>query len=108
MKTESITTTDLSDFGYRELRMAATLLTALCDHGVPDDFNDGGVTVMMNRRSGNVFLTNEDSDVAMMNGDKLESFYLCPECGHEGFKDEMAHGEDNEECQRYVATIAGR
>ena len=105
MKTESFITIDLTEFGYRELRMAARLLTALCDQGMPDDFDDVGLTIMMNLHSGTVFLTNDNCEVAMMNGDKLESFYSCPECGHEGFKDKMTHGEDNEKCKRYVAAI---
>jgi hypothetical protein len=42
--------------------------------------------------------------VAMMNGDKLESFYSCPQCGHEGFKDEMEH-EGNKDCQEYLESI---
>jgi len=99
-----MTTTNLADFGYREKRMAAELLNAMC-RGLPDDFSDDQVTVMMNTSSGCVFLTNDDYQVAMMNGHKLESFYSCPECGHEGFKEDMAHGEDNEECRRYLRDI---
>jgi hypothetical protein len=89
MSAHEITTTDLSKFGWRERRIAAELLTASCDYGFPDDFADDEVQIMMNTQSGNVFLTNADFQVAMMNGDKLESFYSCPECGHEGFKEEM-------------------
>jgi len=103
-----ITTTDLAKFGWRERRIAATLLTAACDQGLPEDFNDDEVVLMMNINSGNVFLTNSDYQVAMMNGDKLESFYSCPECGHEGFKEAMiqcGHGEENEECKRYLEDI---
>jgi len=83
------TTTDLSKFGYREIVMAKDLLTAWVDQGLPDDFNDDGVTIMMNCNSGNVFLTNSEYQVAMMNGDDLESFYTTPYGGHEGFKDEL-------------------
>jgi len=98
-----MTTTNLADFGYREKKMAAELLTAMC-HGLPDDFDDDQVTVMMNTHSGNVFLTNANCDVAMMNGDKLESFYSCPECGHEGFKEDMEH-DGSAECRRYLRDI---
>jgi hypothetical protein len=98
-----MTTTNLAEFGYREKRMAAELLNAMCD-GLPDDFADNEVTVMMNTHSGNVFLTNANCDVAMMNGDKLESFYSCPECGHEGFKEDMAH-DGSAECRRYLRDI---
>lgn len=99
-----ITTTDLSKFGHRERELAEELLRAWREGGLPSDFNDDGVTVMMNTQSGNVFLTNSDYQVAMMNGDDLESFYSCPECGHEGFIDEMEH-EGNAGCRRYLRDI---
>lgn len=102
---DEITTTDLAKFGWRERKMAADLLQAMCSQGLPEDFNDDEVTIMMNMNSGNVFLTNADFQVAMMNGDKLESFYTCPQCGHEGFAEDMKHGEDDEECQRYLRDI---
>lgn len=103
MKNE-ITTTDLSEFGYREIKMTSELLNAWIESGLPDNFDNDGVTVMMNKNSGNVFLTNTEYQVAMMNGDKLESFYSCPECGHEGFKDEMEH-EGNSDCEEYLKQI---
>jgi hypothetical protein len=64
------------------------LLTARNKQGLPDDFYNNEVTPMMNMISGNVFLTNSDYQVAMMNGDKLESWYSCPNCGHEGFAED--------------------
>ena|ERR1700722_18450067 len=99
------TTTNLADFGWRERKMAAELLTASCEQGFPDDFEDSAVVLMMNQSSGNVFLTNEEFQVAMMNGDNLESFYSCPYCGHEGFKDDMEHDAQNAECTLYLKDI---
>jgi hypothetical protein len=99
-----MTTTDLAQFGFREKRMAADLLNAMCSQGLPSDFDDDEVTVMMNTHSGNVFLTNSNYDAAMMNGDKLESFYSCPMCGHEGFKENMQH-DGNGECMQYLRDI---
>ena len=84
-----VTTTNFADFGWRERKMAAELLTASCEHGFPKDFSEDGVVIMMNRNSGNVFFTNEEYQVAMMNGDELESFYTTPYRGHEGFADEL-------------------
>ena len=68
-----MTTTNLSDFGYRELEMLEELLKAMREQGLPDDFYDEEVHPMMNQNSGNVFLTNSEYKVAMMNGDKLGS-----------------------------------
>ena len=50
-----MTTTNLTDFGYRELDMAADLLKAYANGEVPDEFDPEGVTLMMNQNSGNVF-----------------------------------------------------
>lgn len=85
-----MTTTDLTKFGYRERKMAEELLHAWNEYGLPEDFYDDEVTVMMNMNSGNVFLTNSDFQVAMMNGDTLESFYVDPETGEEGFLEDLS------------------
>lgn len=99
------TTTNLADFGSRERRMLIELLTAWDEQGLPENFNDEAVVPIMNQNSGNVFLTNEDFDVAMMHNGQLESFYSCPYCGHEGFKDEMDHEAQDADCTRYLQDI---
>src|SRR5689334_16409234 len=104
MTTQEIVTTDLAEFGYREKKLAGELLQAMCSKGLPEGFDDSGVTIALNRNSGFVFLTNSEYQVAMMNNGKLESFYTCPQCGHEGFKDEMKH-KGNAECRRYQKEI---
>ena len=71
------------------------LLQALGEQGLPDDFYDEGVKVAMNRNSGYVFLVNDDYQVCMMSGDKLESFYSSPYDGHEGFLDELLEMVDD-------------
>lgn len=70
-----MTTTDLSDFGHRELGMLEQLLCAMRTQGLPNDFEDYNVTPVMNQCSGDVFLSNAQYQIAMMNGGKLESFY---------------------------------
>jgi len=85
-----ITINDFSKFGYRERKMAEHLLHAWNEQGLPDDFINDEVSIIMNTHSGNVFLTNSDFQVAMMNGDKLESFYTDFETGEEGFRDELS------------------
>lgn len=90
-----MTTTNLSDFGYRELIMLEELLKAMREQGLPNDFYNEGVQPMMNQSSGNVFLTNSDYQVAMLNGNKLESFYFLSYYGNEGFLDELIEEYDN-------------
>jgi hypothetical protein len=98
-------TSDLSKLGAREWKILEEMITAKLNFGLPNDFSLNGLTIAFNTSSGNVFFTNEDMQAAMLNGNKLESFYYCPECGHEGFLDEMEHNPDNEECQSYLTDI---
>ena len=105
MKTQEIVTNDLAEFGLREIEMVEDLLKAWREQGLPKDFNFDEVRPHMNRNSGNVFLSNSDYQVAMMNGEKLESFYSCPECGHEGFIEDMEHNKKNKECKEYLKQI---
>ena len=60
-----------------------------------DITDDEEVHPMMNQNSGNVFLTNSEYQVAMMNGDKLESFYWLSYHGNEGFLDELLIDYEN-------------
>ena len=96
-------TQDLSKFGYIELDEAGTLLKAYADN--PNVLEGSNINVEFNPNSGNVFLVDEDYNVAMMNGDDLELWYSCPICGHEGFLEDMKHNEDDEECQKYLKEI---
>lgn len=96
-------TSDLAEFGFAELREAARLLTAYCDN--PSILSLGSdVRVCLNRESGFVFLSDEDYAVAMMNGDKLEMFYSCPECGKEGFAEDM-EDEGDSCCRAYLREL---
>lgn len=83
------TTTNLADFGMREIAELRDILTAWLDYGLPDDFYEDGVTPMLNRNSGNVFLTNSDYQVAMLADGRLESWYFTPYAGHEGFLEDL-------------------
>jgi len=100
MKRQEITTTDLADFGSRERWLLVELLTAWDQQSLPEDFCDDEVRPMMNRNSGNVFLTNSEYQVAMMNGDKLEIWHSCGNCGHEGFAEDCILNDDRcNECK---------
>jgi hypothetical protein len=84
-----ITTTDFSRFGWRERKMAAQLLTTSCEQGFPEGFEDNEVQIMMNFNSGNVFFTNSEYQVCMMNGDDLEIWHTLPYSGEEGFAEDL-------------------
>ncbi len=99
-----VTTTDLAKFGWSEKKMAAQLLTAMVERGLPPGFDDDGVHVMMNVNSGTVFLTNSEYQAAMMNGNRLETWHNCPQCGREGFAEDMHH-EGNAGCERFLQEI---
>ena len=95
-----IVTDDWSKFGYREIKMAKELLSH-----VKEVDSYGKLTVFFNMESGCVFLSDEDYRSWMMNGDKLEEWFLCPYCGHEGFKGDMYHEPEDEECTEYLREI---
>jgi hypothetical protein len=84
-----IVTADLSRFGYRELQMAAELLHALKTSNDATRLLGDDVSLCMNTASGYVFLSDEDYNVAMMNGHVLEDWHTCSECGWEGFAEEL-------------------
>lgn len=107
-KTEEIVTSDLSKFGYRELMELELLLKAYREQGLPKDFDNDEVVPIMNSNSGYVFLTNSNYQVAMLTDDnKLQSFYSCPQCGHEGFLEDIEHNESDKDCQEYVKSVKG-
>jgi hypothetical protein len=92
-------TRDLSKFGFREIGIAAELLTKYADGrqswaSAEDDLDDG-VAVEFNPNSGEVFLADEDYRTAMVNRDgKLENWIYCSNCGVEGFRSELPLDEE--------------
>jgi hypothetical protein len=97
----------------RERRMVLEILQAWESGGLPDDFNEEGVKIAFNSNSGNVFLTNEEYQVAMVEGLCLESFYSSPYEGKEGFFTDLLseypymHRED-QEWFRDIAEATGK
>ncbi len=82
-------TEDFAEFGIREIKLLNVLLAAWIEQGLPDDFYNDGVKPALNKQSGYVFLTNSEYQVAMMNGERLESHYSLPHSGDEGFLSEL-------------------
>jgi len=89
---------DLSKLGYREVYILADLLKEYAKGDC--DFLGDNVTWEYNPHSDNLFLIDEEYNVAMMNGDKLEQWHNCPNCGAEGFlsEGELIFSEDGETC----------
>lgn len=102
---DPVVTADLSKFGCREIDMAAELLQALTRASrsptIDRRYMDG-LTINMNINSGYVFLSDENYNCYMMNGDQLEQYLSSPYDGHEGFYDELVdqygdmHPDDKE------------
>jgi uncharacterized protein YqgQ len=84
-----MTTTNLNNFGIRELELLEELIRAMREQGLPKNFYDDEVHPMFNLYSGNVFLTNSEYQVAMMDGETLKQFYFLSYHGNEGFADEL-------------------
>ena len=105
-----MTTTNLADFGYRELDMAADTLKAYANGNWECPyFSSEGVQIMMNHNSGNVFLTDSECNVLMMNGDSLEGFYASPYSGHKGFFSDLVNewnDQWNEEDTEWLKQLA--
>lgn len=91
-------TSALEEFGSRELGMAADLLKAMAEQGLPKDFYKKGVHVDFNPNSGWVFLTNSEYEVAVLDDDgELVQIYNTWYSGIEGTLEELLDDylEDN-------------
>lgn len=97
-------TQDLSKFGYRELDMAGNLLK-LYKSDKDESRLQGSVNVEFNPESANVFLVDEDYNVAMEYDGKLVDFVVCPECGHEDFKPDFIGEYSKKCCQEYYKEL---
>lgn len=103
-----MTTTNLAEFGKRELAEAGDLLTAYANNKMTklarEYFYEEGVQLMFNKYSGNVFLTNEDFQVLMFNGKNLDLFLNSPYEGYEGFVEDLLvdFSDMNQEDQEWL------
>ena len=98
-------TRDLSKFGHRERQMAAKLLTAIGTTNDTTKYLGDDVAVEFNPNSGNVFLVDGDFNVAMLNGDTLEDFIICGDCGHEEVASEFVQNVNDECCVKYCKDL---
>lgn len=87
---------DLSTFGYIQIEEAKELLDAFAHHNNTKMLGDG-VTLHFNPSSGIVYLADEDYNSAVLTEERtLEDWFVCSECGREGFKD--AHLDEGLDC----------
>jgi hypothetical protein len=96
----------------RERNMLIDIMRAWGNHGLPDEFTDSKVRPAFNRNSGHVFLVNEDYEVCMLRDGRLESWFVCPYGGEEGFFDDLVEmyadlHRDDQEYLRGVAELRG-
>lgn len=105
----TIVFSDLSRFGRRELDMAVNLLSKYAELSSYSDLLGSNVKVMFDADNGNVFLADDDLNIAKFNGESLERWYMCPNCGDNGFTDEFKHIDgdyDNLYCYCCSAVIS--
>lgn len=93
-------TRNLMEFGIRELRYAARLLSLFKTSKDHTRKLGDSVAVEFNPNSGYVFLVDEDFNVAMVQSDTLRDWFTCPECGEEGFEEVLKNGKPC--CRQYL------
>ena len=102
--TDETVTKDLGRFGYRELKMGAELLTAWSsDADQTEALTSDGLALWCNMMNGNVFLCDEDYNVAMMNDNVLEDWVTCGYCSHEDFRSEVV--DDDHKFDAYGSLV---
>jgi len=89
----NMNTQNLSQFGFREWDIASQLLHALAENNwnsEADGLGDG-MQLEFNPQSTCVFLTDNKSNVVMLNQkEKLENWLSCWGCREEGFRSEVS------------------
>ena len=124
---KDIITSDLSEFGQREIEEARDLLTAYLENNKTTMLEDE-VNLCFNMHSGMVFLSDKDYNVAVIHNKRhlvekgndnypqviykkeLVDWLVCHECGGEGdryeFEDWVTSGGNYEECcEKYLKEI---
>lgn len=95
--------TNTENLGYRELDMVREVLNAWLDDGLPDDFYDDFEDLILDfdyYRNG-AYITNTVGQIAMLNGDKLESYYTTPNQGVKGFLEDLIKSVESGEIDDY-------
>jgi len=108
---DNTVTTDMSEFGYRELAMTRDLLAAYIDQNNTKFLGAAkagdGVQIWFNKNSGNVFLCDEDYNTAMESDGELCDWFVTPYNGCEGFLEDLLdeYSDMHPEDQEYIDQI---
>ncbi len=104
--TYDIVTDDWKNFGHREIKAAIELLNLYNENKmtpVAEEYMGEHLRPMLNRHSGWVFLTDDDNHVFLANHEGLLDIFLsCPNCGNEGFPEELIESPECEECKEFA------
>ncbi len=100
-------TQDFADFGHVEREEATKLLSTFGTSNDDTLFLESNLKIEFNPNSGYVFLVDEDYNCAMMNGDRLENHFSCPNCGNEGMQSEFRSEHSKSECCQEYADDLG-
>ena len=80
----------------------------LACYNTDNDLTDIGhhgdaVHIGYNDKHDNIWLYSDEYGYsAMMNGDKLDTYYNCWGCGHEGLTSDAIHEPEDEECKEFL------
>jgi hypothetical protein len=108
-------TTNLSDFGAREIELASELLNELTNRNTTELFDkyftNKGTQLFFNTQSGYVFLSDEDYNVGMINPENgmLDLYITTYYSGAEGFINELMSEFDDlhPEDQKQILELKG-
>ena len=89
-------TNNISDLGSREIHMLNELNIAFNDYDfIKEGYSLEGLKWEFNMSSGYMFFVNDECEILMLDGDKLERFYTLYGTGYEGFADELLFDYEN-------------
>ena len=89
-----------SKFNSAERHLADKLERVWKTQGLPQGFSPEGAHIRRDSHSTKpfVYVRNKSSQMCMLNKDRLEIYYQCPECHNEGFKGSLPHSP---KCNNY-------
>jgi hypothetical protein len=100
---------DFSKLKISEIDSLISLIDLLTAYKDQYQMFPGNTTVCINPESQSFFLVDENESTWIMGELELKEWFYCPICGHEGFKEDIEHSDDeneyNEECQEWLRQV---